>query len=720
MPPKLRLAILWHMHQPCYRNPYSGRFDLPWLRLHALKDYFGMAALLEEFPALRLTFNLVPSLLAGLEQYLAGAVDPFVEAFRKPAEELAPDEVQFLVRHFFSIHHDTHIRPYRRYEHLYRRKMERLSGPPDPDWSLVFSADELRDLQAWFQLTYVDESYKQGDPRVAGLLRKGQGFSEADKATLAQVEDEILRRIVPTYRRLQERGQAELCTSPFYHPILPLLLDPQAGRKANERLAPYDLDFCWEEDAWAQLQSGLELMERIFGVRPRGVWPPEGGVSEATLRLLARAGIAWTASDEGVLSRSLPRPLERDDRLAVTDPGALYSPYALAGVPLKIFFRDHLLSDLIGFYYQKLPAEEAAADLLRRIRAIAAAGPAGMIVPVILDGENAWEFYPSSGRPFLREFYRLLAGDPDIETVTFSQAGADDARPLARLRSGSWINANFDIWIGDRDDQKGWELLKGARDAFQASRGTLAAETAAEVEELLLVAEGSDWYWWYGRENFTPDIDVFDSLFRLNLRKAYDLLGLPPPEALLSPIPSAVPADRLQVVPPREAVEARIDGEVTGFFEWLGAGRIDVLAYGGAMNIANPLVKTLYFGFDERSLFLRVDTKKYARTYFETGFALRLRLHRECGDKAAPQESEIVISGPSVEAVGLPPGAEAAAGRVIELKVPLATLGAGAGDVLRLQLHWSFAGSPFQSIPAREPLALTVPTEREYAANWQV
>jgi alpha-amylase/alpha-mannosidase (GH57 family) len=713
---KLRLAILWHMHQPCYRNPGSGRFDLPWLRLHALKDYFGMVHLLEEFPGLRLTFNLVPSLLAGLQQYLQGGSDVFADLFRKPAADLAPDEVQFLVRHFFSIQHENHIKPHRRYDLLYRKKMDCLARSADPDWGQVFSTAELRDIQVCFQLAYIDESYRVGDSRVAALLRQGKDFSENDKETLVAVEREILERIVPEYRKFQDNGQAELCTSPFYHPILPLLLDPQAGRKANERLAPYDLDFNWEEDARAQLQNGLDLMERTFGVRPRGIWPPEGSVSEGTLHLLARAGIAWTASDEEVLSRSLPRPLERDARLAATDPAALYSPYVLAGLPVKIFFRDHLLSDLIGFYYQKFPARDAAADLLSRIKAIAASSADGLTVPIILDGENAWEFYPGSGREFLRAFYGLVSSDQEIETVTFSQAAAAPARELARLKCGSWINGNFDIWIGDREDQKAWELLKAARDAFSAEKCRLTAEKIAEIEGCLHVAEGSDWFWWYGRENYTPDIDIFDSLFRLNLQKIYEVLGAPVPAGLLLPVPAAIPANRLLVVPPRDAMSARVDGEASDYFEWLDAGRVDILSYGGAMNIANPLVKTLYFGFDRDHLFLRVDTKKHARTYFETGFALRFSIT----GAAAGWQGEIGFAGSAAEMKGIPAGSAAAVGRIIECRVPLSALGAFVGGEIQLQMFWSFNGQPFQTIPAGAPLRLKVPGAKDYAAYWQV
>jgi alpha-amylase/alpha-mannosidase (GH57 family) len=716
MPRKARLAILWHMHQPCYRNPFSGRFDLPWLRLHGLKDYFGMARILEEFPALRLTFNLVPSLLSGLQQYLDGGSDGFDDLFRKPAVDLAPEEIQFLVRHFFSIQHENHIKPYRRYASLYQKKMKRLAQQTDPEWHQVFSTAELRDLQVWFQLTYFDESYKAEDPRVIALLRQGQNFSEGDKETVCAVGSEILGRIIPEYRHLQESGRIELSTSPFFHPILPLLLDPQAGRKANPRLAPYDLDFNWEEDAWAQLQNALELMERTFGARPRGIWPPEGGLSEPVLRMLAKAGMAWTASDEEILSRSLPRPLERDGRLMLTDPGALYAPYCLSGLPLKIFFRDHLLSDLIGFYYQKFPAKEAASDLFRRIRAIAASGAGELTIPIILDGENAWEFYPHSGRDFLREFYRLLSEEREIETVTFSAAAEGRGRELAKLRSGSWINGNFDIWIGDRDDQKGWEFLKAARDAFCTEKPGLSMEQVRKIEELLHIAEVSDWFWWYGKENYTPDIGIFDSLFRLNLQKIYDIMGKPVPPGLLDPIPASTPADHLQVIPPRDYMEADVDGEASDYFEWIDAGRVDILSYGGAMNIANPLVKTLYFGFSRGQFFLRIDAKKHARTYFENGFSLHLRL--QCGSES--WECGIGPDGLAPAAMNFAAGGSGAVGRIIEIRVPFSALKVGEGDEFQLQMFWSFHGQPFQTIPAREPLTLKVPVAKDYAANWQV
>jgi alpha-amylase/alpha-mannosidase (GH57 family) len=713
---KTRLAILWHMHQPFYRNPQSGSFDLPWLRLHALKDYYGMVHILDEFPSLHLTFNLVPSLLAGLELYHAGVTDAFQEVFRKPAAALNHDEADFLVQHFFSIQYDNHIKPFRRFDALYQKKMARLAQPGTPDWQQVFSITELRDLQVWLPLSYFDEFYKRADPRVSALIAQGQLFSEKDKEAVSAVENEILRRIVPEYKKFQDSGQIELCTSPFFHPIMPLLLDPQQGRQANPSLPAYDLEFDWEDDLRAQLNAALDLMEKTFGRRPQGIWPSEGSLSERVISILSQTGVAWTASDEHVLSRSLPRPLERNDRFAITAPEALYQPYRLAASPLRIFFRDQLLSDLIGFYYQKFSAVDAAADLHRRIKDIARSSSEALTIPIILDGENAWEFYPGSGRDFLREFYRLLSLDPEIETVTFSQAMAGPCRELAKLKAGSWINANFDIWIGDREDQRAWEFLKEAKDAYSSAKNRLESEQIMAIEELVHIAQGSDWFWWYGRENYTPDIAVFDNLFRQNLIKIYQILQQPVPEALTRPIAAAVQANRLNIVQPQDYLEVTIDGRISDFFEWQGAGRIDINSYGGAMNIANPIVKTLYFGFDHDHVFLRIDTKKDALTYFENNFSLQVSLQ----SKQILWQGGIYKKDQLLYLDNFLTGAQGAAGKIIEIRVPFTILGIGSNDTLELKLEWSFNGQPFQTIPAGDPVKIIVPDDKIYAANWQV
>jgi alpha-amylase/alpha-mannosidase (GH57 family) len=713
---KTRLAILWHMHQPFYRNPQSGNFDLPWLRLHALKDYYGMVHILEEFPSLHLTFNLVPCLLSGLELYHAGVTDSFQEVFHKPAAALSREEIEFLVQHFFAIQYENHIKPFRRFDFLYHKKMARLAQQATPDWQQVFSLVELRDLQVWFQLSYFDEFYKNNDPRIGALIAQGQAFSEKDKELVSAVENEILQQIVPEYRKFQDSGQIELCTSPFYHPIMPLLLDPQEGRKANPGLPAYDLEFDWEDDLRSQLQAALALMEKTFGRRPQGIWPSEGSLSERVMHILAQMGITWTASDEHILSRSLPRELERNSRFQITTPEVLYKPYRLAGNPVHIFFRDQLLSDLIGFYYQKFSAVDAAADLHKRIKEIALSSTEELTISIILDGENAWEFYPHSGRDFLREFYRRLSQDSEIETVTFSQALDAPSSELAKLKAGSWINSNFDIWIGDNEDQRAWEFLKGAKEAFGAAKHRLVHGQIAAIEELLHISQGSDWFWWYGRENYTPDIAVFDNLFRQNLIKIYQILQQTVPEALTRPIAAAVHVNRLNIVQPQDYLEVIIDGKISDFFEWQDAGRIDINSYGGAMNIANPIVKTIYFGFDKNHIFLRIDTKKDSLTYFENNFSLRVSLQseRKLWQGVIFKKEQLLIMKKFSS------GAKGAVARIIEIKVPFSSLDIDSGSTLELKLEWSFNGQPFQTIPAGDPIKITIPDGKTYATNWQV
>jgi alpha-amylase/alpha-mannosidase (GH57 family) len=527
--PRIRIALLWHMHQPFYQNPFTGKFELPWVRLHGLKDYFGMVHILKDFPGIRLTFNLVPSLLSQLEGYIGGNRDTFQEIFLKAADTLNDREIDFLIRHFFSAHFDHLIKPYPRYEELYHKRQR---YPTDHhDWGGVFDAAELRDLQVWFHLCYFDETYKQHDRQIKNLIEKGRHFSEQDKPIIVDREGELLRKIIPEYKRFWEAGQIELSTSPFYHPILPLLLDPQQARLANPQLPEYDLHFNWKEDALGQLESALDYMERLFGRRPAGIWPSEGSLSAGVLALMEKMNVRWTAGDETVLGRSMGIYPERNHQGVVQNPQVLYRPYTLDRHRLRIFFRDRHLSDLIGFSYQKRPSKEAAADLIQRLKAIPAAANGEAVVPIILDGENAWEYYENSGRDFLREFYRLIEADDSLETVTFSDVLDGETGVIRRFAAGSWINGNFDIWMGHEEDRRAWQLLKETKELAEERQAFLEVQQREEVRRLLFIAQGSDWFWWYGRENYTPDLDIFDRLFRLNLQKVYEILGqdIPPP-----------------------------------------------------------------------------------------------------------------------------------------------------------------------------------------------
>jgi len=692
------------MHQPFYRNPYTRKLELPWVRLHALKDYYGMVRILKDFPGIKATYNLVPSLLVQLEGYSEGQRDIFQEVFRKDAESLNPKETGFLVRHFFSANHEHLIKPYPRYEYLYNK---RESG---------FSVEELRDLQVWFSLCYFDEEYKEEDSRIRALIEKGEHFTEEDKRVVEAVELELLGRIIPEYRRFADTGQVEISTTPFYHPILPLLLDPQQGRAANPNLPRYPLHFNWREDAVSQLESALDYMEKTFGRRPTGIWPSEGSLSEEVLGILDDLGVKWTATDELNLSRSLSVPIERDRHFTVRDPSFLYRPYVLEGGRTRIFFRDHHLSDLIGFHYQKMGSMEAARDLVERIKAIGVSVQkedgqgSESVVPIILDGENAWEYYPGSGREFLREFFRLVEEDESVETVTFSECLDMEPGVIKHFSAGSWINGNFDIWIGDEEDRKGWRLIEAARNAFQRKKETmrLSKEQTREIMEYIYIAEGSDWFWWFGKENYTPDLHIFDRLLRKNLQKVYDLLGVTAPEELFTPVSSALKKAETDIVSPKSYITPAIDGRVGNYFEWLNAGSIDVVpGAGGAMAFSNPLVTGLFYGFDAAHLYLRVDTTGEACSYFERGYTLEIVFLKDSEKKVLDIKE---LSGKGDIAVDT----------VIECRVSLGYLSVREGDSFHLYLEWKSGGEFFQTIPGHGYFTLTVPTEKDYAQFWLV
>ena len=707
------------MHQPDYINPLSGLVELPWVRLHALKDYFGMVHLLSEFPSVKLNFNLVPVLLQQLEACRAGQTDPYLDLFLKEAAALTGAECDFLVKRFFAVHHETHILPYPRYQALYRKKSDRLANDRAPEWSKIFSTAERRDIQVWFQLTHFDADFRRHDPRLQELIRKGSGFSEKDKQVLRQAELELLARVIPEYRLFWDHEQIEISTSPFFHPILPLLIDPGEGRTANPALPDADrLDFSWPEDAAAQLNGALGFMESKFGRRPTGIWPSEGALSEKVIRLLDGLGVSWTAADEINLGRSLATPLARDGQLNLIQPQLLYKPYQLENTRTRIFFRDHFLSDLIGFFYQKVPAEEAAADLVRRIKAIPHGQDFTPLVSLILDGENAWEFYPDSGRHFLRRFYELLSTDTEIETVRFGDLGAVECGRLQHYHPGSWINGNFDIWIGNEDDRQAWTLLRDAHRAVDGRRSSLADPGQLQaVSERIHAAQGSDWFWWYGSENFTSEIATFDRLFRDNLQAIYHALGLDVPDRLLQPIVDPERVPELKVTLPGARLRPLIDGRESDFFEWGDAGRAKPQFQGGAINPARVITREILFGFGDGRLFLRIDSEKEAAEYFANGFSLDLQLQTARG------KTTLQINGhPDRHYRFEPecPGAAVAVDRIIEIAIPTECLGFLNGDEFTISLQWLLDGTLFQQFPVDTILRLPYPAERHYISQWQV
>jgi alpha-amylase/alpha-mannosidase (GH57 family) len=672
-----RVALLWHMHQPFYQDLATGEHVLPWVRLHGLKDYWGMASLTREFPTLRVTFNLVPSLLVQLEAFAhERARDRHLDVGLVDADRLSEDDRTFCLDQFFHAHRPSMIEPYSRYAELLSRRENGVAS---------FSVEDMRDLQVWHKLAWVDQEYRDNDPRVRALLQKGRGFTEDDKQTLRAVELEILRCVVPEYKDAQARGQIEIATSPFYHPILPLLCDSDIYLRTHPDAKRPRQAFRHPADAQAQLHKAVALHQELFGVKPSGLWPSEGSVSDAVVPFVRDAGLSWMATDEEILGRSLGRTLSRDERGRLNEPEILYRAYRVGAGPdgeggVSCGFRDHALSDLIGFAYSSWPADAAADDFIGRLvdagRQYRQRTGEDATIFVVLDGENAWEYYADQGRPFLRALYGRLTAHSELQTVTMSEACTAPRGTLHSIFPGSWINGDFYIWIGHADDQRAWSQLGDARRALQTAN--VPDDVRMKAYEELLIAEGSDWFWWYGDDHSSDHDPQFDDLFRRHVRNIYGTLGLPVPEELFR---SNITTRQLPVSihEPSAPLTPVIDGEISSYFEWLGAGSFEAEAAAGAMHQVSdraPAIARILFAMDEASVYVRVDPTCAASTLQSLGLSISLTFlspsgYRVVADPQVPAGAVLMVKGAT--GVWVPrgcPGLEACAGSVLEVRIP--------------------------------------------------
>ena len=730
-----RLALLWHMHQPFYQDLLTGEHLLPWVRLHALKDYWGMVALLREFPSVKVTFNLVPSLLVQLEAFARDeARDRHLELGLKAADRLSAEERAFCIEQFFHAHRAQMIDPYPRYAELLARRSSQEAQLNVATQAGQFSADDIRDLQVWHKLVWMDAEYRERDQRVRGLIAKGRGFTEEDKILLRGVELELLQKVIPEYREAAERGQVELSTSPFYHPILPLLCDTDVYLRTHPGSRMPREPFRHPEDAAEQLARASAFQERLFGRAPTGLWPSEGSVSDAMIPLAAAAGFRWMATDEEILSRTLGRELGRDARGHSERPEMLYRPYMLGqpGREVACGFRDHALSDLIGFAYASRSAEAAAEDFVARLaeagrRYRMRTGGEDATIFVILDGENAWEHYEGQGRPFLRALYGRLAAQPDIQTVTMAEACAGASARLPSVFPGSWINGDFYIWIGHADDRRAWDQLVDARRALEAPPAGVSDSAIQQAREEMLIAEGSDWFWWYGDDHSSDQDVMFDELFRRHVRNVYRMLETPVPEQLfvtnITTEPPTVAIDR-----PTGFIEPAIDGEVTSYFEWIYAGGVGVVQSAGAMHRGSSGetgLTEVQFGFNLDYLFIRVDAATRMSDVLASGMELSIDFLKPAGTRvvvcrAGPgHKGQLGVRGPGEtwetrDCAQL----EVGIGSILELKIPFGCLNVRAPDAIAFIVALKVKGVEVEHSPQQGPIELTVPDREFPASTW--
>ena len=723
----LHVAFIWHMHQPYYKDNLSNSFLLPWVRLRCAKDYYKMPALLDSYPDIKQTFNLVPALVDQVQDYVEGSFqDVYLDLARRPVSGLTADERAFIARWMTESSQIRRVRRYPRYLELVRKREQ--VGPPTADgMATLYSDAELRDLLVWFNLSWIGPEAMEGDPEISELARKGRFFSDADIEPVLRAQFELLRKVLPKYREVQERGQAELITSPYYHPILPLLADLGIARVARPDLKMPRAAFRHADDAAEQLRLGIEAHRHHFGRRPRAAWPPEAAVSDDALRLAADHGLEWMVSDESVLSRSLASPITRDAQGQVAQAEQLYAPYRLEGDgrPIHLVFRDAALSNAIGFEYQNASADTAAADLVARLQAIQRRQQdTPMLAVIALDGENCWDSYEANGNPFLHALYSRLSHESELKTVTVSEFLSDfpAQRSLSRIHPGSWINANFDTWVGDEEHNIAWDLLAQARDFLsERERAADAHEQLAAARREALIAEGSDWFWWFGRSHDSGMDQIWDNLFRLHLRNIYMSLKQQPPAELYRPVANQTGGSASKR--PQRKITPKLNG-VLDQEEWEAGGYVDVSALFGAMHPPRGAVRRIWFGHDDRNLYLRFDLLPRGTPrplelaiFFSgspkqpgngnLGFDPAFRLTA----KAAGAELELELHELTPEAHGRQPrwSGRARGGEALAFAVPFEALGHDPGETVEIVAVAHENGKPVEQLPPSGSIAVRVP-----------
>ena len=721
----LYLMLMWHQHQPRYPLDDNGVVTRPWVRVHATKDYYDMAALHDEFPDVRATFNLTPILLLQLEELMNGTKDVYWTASEIPAAALSDEQKRFLMERFFDISNGI-ITRFPRYADLADLRTANGGGAAPLD---IFTTQDYRDLQVLFNLGWTDPDFLAEEP-LASLVAKGRDFAEDDKAVVFAEHERIISEVIPIHARLWDEGKIEVTTTPLAHPILPLISDSSLATVGDPAAMLPKQRFQEIPDADQQVIRGLDLAERLLGRRPVGMWPGEGGVAQLVMSLFSKNGVEWVGTGEDVLAQSLDiGSFTRSANDVVDDASSLYQPWQAElnrNPAVPMFFRDRLLSDLIGFEYSRSSGEAAADDFMRRLADIrtqletqrAFDDPARPpVVSVILDGENAWEHYPNDGKDFLRALYRNLSTSDFVTTITPSEYLDRFGQPdsLDEVFPASWFQPNFATWIGESEEATAWDYLyEVRRDLEDAERsGQFSEEALAAAYDAMLLAEGSDWFWWYGSDQDSGDDGYFDRAYRTSLARVYEALDLPVPAFVDVPI---IPERPIEVAAQPSALGTIVVDGVPDD-EWAAAGRWDNTS--GFI----PQVRWL---FDRESLYLRLDLPSAASIVppldvyigapegtasatttmgvplgFGATHLLRIELDAAClfDEIPAPRTA-------------LPPSCETpidvgSRGDVIEVEVPLTALGAlESGDRLSLKLN---PGESDTLEPTAGPVPLQIP-----------
>lgn len=612
---KLSIAFYWHMHQPVYQLTSGGDYLMPWVRLHAVKDYLDMAMWTKKFDKLKLNFNIVPILVDSIIDYAEkGAHDIHSRMTITPENELKQEDKIFILNNFFDANYQTMILTNPEYHRLYQ--IVQTEGTNDTS---IFTNQEYADLMALFNLAWIDPSYKTSIPELKKLIKKGKNYTLEDRINIIEIQRDIIRKIIPSTKKLVEKNKIEITTSPYYHPILPILLDYKNIKK--NQIPDDDIsNLKTELDAKVQTEMALDRIEEVFGKRPRGIWPSEHCVNGKTLELLSSLGVEWSISDEGILANSINFEFEHDFKGYLKEPYHLLKTYRYKtkNTDLKMIFRDSAIPNLISFEYQNHNPIATANDLYDRIKVlqskILSSPDREHLLTIALDGENCWENYLEDGASFLKTLYTLITEDETLETVLISDYldNTKEDKPLNKIAAGSWMNRNFKLWIDEPVKDIAWTYLKRVRQDFSnfVKREPLNPNIELARRELF-ICEGSDWFWWYGEPNDSGRDNIFDFLFRTHLKNIYRYLDLDTPKYLDDPI------SNISTTKPSKYPKSLISPEINGKFVtteediWNNAGFIEIPD--GPVLRESKLFDKIRFGNDENYFYLKFNLNKYLR-----------------------------------------------------------------------------------------------------------
>ena len=525
--PELYVMLLWHQHQPYYPKDTDGYFSKPWVRLHATKDYLDMVEMVQDFEGLQVTFNLTPTLMNQLNELSNGSKDIYWVHTEIEANKLTNEQKDFIRDRFFDINSRI-INTYPRYVEL-----RNLRQTPQ-EWT----TQDYIDLQVLFNLGWTDPKYLSSEPLVK-IVEKGSNFSEADKKIILEIHNELIDKVIPEHLYAYKNNHIELITTPFAHPILPLIHNSDLG-KIGDTLSDFPKNtFNFEDDARAHVKKGKDIFFENFGFYPNGMWPAEGAVAQEVLKYFNDEGITWIATGQNPLEKSLDVKIQRWVGGVASKPELLYRPWNTVlpnGQTVPIFFRDNYLSDKMFDYSEKrsdLSVKEFENTILK-LREKTSELDFVPVVSIIADGENFWENYPNDGIDFLNGMYTVLTKYDWLKTITpsdYLKMYGDSLDTIDELYPSSWFQPNFATWIGETDENRAWDLLYQTRIDFEEAKksGDYSDEQINQAYEYMLLAEGSDWFWWYGLDQDSTVDYYFDQAFIDLLRMVYLSLGLDEP-----------------------------------------------------------------------------------------------------------------------------------------------------------------------------------------------